>query len=49
MQDRESKDERKRKRKMVNTGGIDSEEFETMTSDEKLGVIFTKMINIEQK
>ena len=48
-QDRESKDERDRKRKRVNTGSIGSEEFGTMTSDEKLGVIFTKLINIEQK
>ena len=48
-QDRESKDERDRKRKRVNTGSIGSEEFGTMTSDDKLGVIFTKLINIEQK
>ena len=48
-QDSESKDERDRKRKRVNTGSIGSEEFGAMTSDEKLGVIFTKLINIEQK
>ena len=45
VQDRESKDERDKKRKRVNTGTIASEEFGTMTSDEKLGVIFTKLIN----
>lgn len=41
--------EQLRKRKRANTGSVDSDTFSSLTSDEKLGVIFNKLINIEHK
>ena len=42
-------DEHDRKRKRVNTGSVDTETFSTTTNNEKLDVIFSKLINIEHK
>jgi hypothetical protein len=38
----------KGKRKRINTGSVNFESYETMTPDEKLNVLFNKMINIEK-
>ena len=37
------------KRKRTNTGSIDEETFQSMLDDQKLGVIFQKLIDIEDK
>ena len=37
------------KRKRTNTGSIDEETFQSMSNDQKLGVIFQKLIDIEDK
>ena len=37
------------KRKRANTGSIDENTFQRMSNDDKLGVIFQKLINIEQQ
>ena len=45
----ESIQEQERKRKRANTGSVDSDTFQTLSSDDKLGVIFSKLIDIEHK
>ena len=47
--DSDVRDERDRKRKRVNTGSVDEDEFKRMPNDEKLDIIFAKLINIEHK
>ena len=37
------------KRKRTNTGSVDEETFQTLSNDQKLGIIFQKLINIEEK
>ena len=37
------------KQKPVNTGGIDKNTFQRVSNDDKFGVIFQKLINIEQE
>ena len=37
------------KRKRANTGSIDENTFQRMSNDDKLGVIFQKLVNIEQQ
>lgn len=37
------------KRRRANTGSVDEQTFHTMTNDEKLSVIFSKLIGIEEK
>ena len=37
------------KRKRTNTGSVDEETFQTLSNDQKLGIIFQKLIDIEEK
>ena len=37
------------KRKRMNTGSVDEETFQTLSNDQKLGIIFQKLIDIEDK
>ena len=43
------RDDRERKRKRVNTGSVGEDDFRMMSNEDKLDVIFSKLINIEQK
>ena len=43
------RDDRERKRKRVNTGNVGNDYFRMMSNEDKLDVIFSKLINIEQK
>lgn len=45
----ESIKEQERKRKRVNTGSVDSDTFNALSCDDKLGLIFFKLIDIEHK
>ena len=47
--DREWVEVQRNKRKRINTGSVDEQTFQTMTNDEKLDVIFSKLIGIEQR
>ena len=39
----------RKKRKRFSTGSVDENAFQQMTTDDKLSVIFSKLISIEQK
>ena len=47
--DREWVEVQRNKRNRMSTGSVDEQTFQTMANDEKLDVIFSKLIGIEQR